>query len=161
MAVRSKDSSIWHHGIYSDGKVYHVTEDGKSQATLSLDYLMKFIAGNIVTFVLQYPESGCLSPKEVIARARQIFTTKKWPENSLIWDNCEHFATFCKTGKKYSIQVWDEVQRIIAAGVDGYKFAGSPGMSVGLLGASASLGFRVASGSDLHPNSDGHAKKKN
>ena len=161
MAVGSKDSRIWHHEIYSDGKVYHVTEDGKSQATISLDYLVKFIAGNLLTFVLQYPKNGCFSPKEVIARARQIFKTKKWPADSLIWDNCEHFATFCKTGEKYSIQVWDEVQRIIVAGVDGYKFAGSLGMSVGLLGASASLGFRVASGSDLHPNSDGHAKKKN
>ena len=155
MAVQSQKGGIWHHGIYSDGKVYHFTGNDKSQATISLDYFMDFVAGRFATFIFCYPQGRCLPLNDVVAKARQIFTTKTWPEYSLLWNNCEHFATYCKTGKGYSAQVWDEVQRSLATAEHGARVLGPLGASVGLLIATVSLGHKLG---NLNP--DGKAKMK-
>ena len=152
MAVQSQKGGIWHHGIYSDGKVYHFTGNDKSQATIFLDSFMDFVAGRIATFIFCYPQDGCLPANDVVANARQIFATKKWPEYSLLWNNCEHFATYCKTGKGYSTQVWDEVQRILATAVGGARVLGPLGASVGSLIATARLGRKLG---ELNPDGKG------
>ena len=156
MAVQSQEGGIWHHGIYSDGKVYHFIGNDKSQATISLDSFMDFVAGRTATFIFRYPQDGCLPPNNVVANAREIFTTKKWPEYSLLWNNCEHFATYCKTGKGYSTQVWSEVQSILTTAAAGFTEGGLLGASVGSLTATVSLASRLGK-----RNSDGKAKKKN
>ena len=104
---------------------------------------MDFVAGRIATFIFRYPQDGYLPPNDVVANARQICTTKKWPEYSLLWNNCEHFATYCKTGKEYSTQVWDEVQRILATAVAVARVLGPLGASVASLIATARLGRKL------------------
>ena len=47
----------------------------------------------------------------------------EWGEYNMIVNNCEHFATYCATGKKSSGQV----QKTVAAGVIG------AGIGVGIL----------------------------
>ena len=154
MAVHSQEGGIWHHGIYSDGKVYHFFGNDKRQATISLDFFMDFVAGRTATFIFRYPQDGYLPPNDVVANARQIFTTQKWPEYSLLSNNCEHFATYCKTGQGYSTQVWNEVQRILTTTVAGFSQGRLLGASVGSLTAAVSLASRLG-----ELNSDGKAKK--
>ena len=36
-----------------------------------------------------------------------VMHPEKWPEFDITKNNCEHFATRCKTGKKFSLQVED------------------------------------------------------
>ena len=153
MAVQSQEEGIWHHGIYSDGKVYHFTGYDKSRATIFLDSFMDFVAERIATFIFRYPQDKCLPPNDVVAKARQIFTTKKWPEYSLLSNNCEHFATYCKTGKGYSSQVWNEVQCVLATAVAGYDAGGLLGASVYSLVATVNLAHKLGK---LNP--DGKAK---
>ena len=49
------------------------------------------------------------SPKETVERARQCRDMEKY---NLIFNNCEHFAIWCKTGVKESIQV-EKLQEIL------------------------------------------------
>lgn len=51
-------------------------------------------------YVFRYDESECFSPQEVIERAVQRLDECYDPFNN----NCEHFARWCKSGLKYSLQ---------------------------------------------------------
>ena len=65
----------------------------------------------------------------------------EWGEYNLVFNNCEHFATYCATGKKSSGQV----QGTVAAGVIG------AGIGVGIL---AVLGGALISSSKSGEDSD-------
>ena len=65
----------------------------------------------------------------------------EWGEYNLAFNNCEHFATYCATGKKSSGQV----QKTVAAGVIG------AGIGVGIL---AVLGGALISSSKSGEDSD-------
>ncbi|XP_062500227.1 uncharacterized protein LOC134177463 [Corticium candelabrum] len=117
LAVNIGETGLWHHGIYNcfiDDKgctkhfVYHVTGDGKDQAAIVCDQFFDFYANRTVLFVLDYPEGGRTAEK-IIAKAKKLYENKaSWGKYSTLSNNCEHFATYCKAGKKKSAQaeVW-------------------------------------------------------
>lgn len=52
------------------------------------------------------------SPEETIARAKKIMQSGEYGHYHMIEHNCEHFAFYCKTGKKISPQV-DNVNELL------------------------------------------------
>lgn len=59
-----------------------------------------FGEARLFRFIYNDPKD-CLEPDEVIERARSRIGEKEY---HLIGKNCEHFATWCKTGKAFSRQ---------------------------------------------------------
>jgi len=56
-------------------------------------------------YVYEYEDSKCFGADEVIDRALSVEKgTEAWGEYSVMENNCEHFASWCKTGKKTSVQ---------------------------------------------------------
>ena len=63
----------------------------------------------------QRQEWNVFSPEETVQRAYSRLGEEKY---SLISNNCEHFAIWCKTGRAQSSQVRQVVGYVLAAGVD-------------------------------------------
>jgi hypothetical protein len=91
-----------HHGIYmGDGRVIHFTgsvrekKDPKVQET----DLSGFLKGG----VLRRREYGERLPaSETVTIAKNQLSDSRY---SMLWNNCEHFATYCASGKRKSWQV--------------------------------------------------------
>ena len=85
-----------HHGIdLGDGTIAHYLE-GREILRSSIE---DFCANQCYTVII-YPNS---SPKDLtIKRARSRIGEKRY---NLLFNNCEHFARWCKTGKHKSLQV--------------------------------------------------------
>ena len=127
-----------HHGIdCGDGTIIHYT---KSQATISRTSWASFASGMEV-FVKRY--GNCDTPDVVIQRAES-----RLGENTyhLFNNNCEHFATWCKTGIRVSEQVRNA--GAAAGGASGSGAAVAAGIGVvGATGAAAGLsGAGIMSG---------------
>ena len=91
-----------HHGIYmGDGKVINFTgsvrekKDPKVQET----DLSRFLKGGTLRR-RDYEER--LPASETINIAKEQLSDGSY---SMLWNNCEHFATYCATGKRKSRQV--------------------------------------------------------
>ncbi|HIJ58045.1 MAG TPA: lecithin retinol acyltransferase family protein [Deltaproteobacteria bacterium] len=102
ICVRRRSRFYTHHGIYiGNGKVIHFSgsvrekKDPKVQET----DLSGFLKGGILRR-RGYRER--LPASETINIAREQLSEESY---SMIWNNCEHFATYCATGKKKSRQV--------------------------------------------------------
>lgn len=69
---------------------------------------------------------GCKPPSEVVKTAMEFCDgIRSFGEYDLLNNNCEHFATFCKTGEKSSQQVEYAPYKIgTAAGCLGVIFTG-------------------------------------
>ena len=131
--------SLWHHGIYNDGCVYHFVGESKGDAEIKKSELMDFFSGRNVLYQFIYEKGKCFSPEEVIHRAEQILLTGKWPGYELLKNNCEHFATFCKKGKAYSNQVKECVTKAVTTiGVGVGLVAAVGGVVAYALGSSTS-----------------------
>jgi hypothetical protein len=89
-----------HHGIdLGDGTVAHYLE-GREILRSSRQ---EFSRGEPITTVI-YPEGGC-SPRGVtLRRAMGRLGEQRY---NLLFNNCEHFAHWCKTGRHRSNQVED------------------------------------------------------
>lgn len=100
--VRRKGRLYAHHGIYvGDGKVIHFAGSirEKSDPVVHEAALSQFLKGGILRR-RDYRER--LAASETIEIAREQLAGGRY---SMIWNNCEHFATTCATGKKKSRQV--------------------------------------------------------
>jgi hypothetical protein len=120
----SKGDVIWafrfpyfHCGVYEDeNSVIHFAPDekngskSKESAIIHITSLEEFTHGSPVS-VIEFTNEKCFPPDEVIKRARSRLNETGY---SLSLNNCDHFATWCKTGKKHSIQV-DSVKELIIA----------------------------------------------
>ncbi|HAG82564.1 MAG TPA: NC domain-containing protein [Cyanobacteria bacterium UBA12227] len=90
-----------HHGIdCGDGTVIHYR---KPSETIERTSLTTFARGNKI-YVKQYPT--CFIPDVVIQRAKSRLGERNY---NLLFNNCEHLATWCKTGVSYSQQIKDFV----------------------------------------------------
>ncbi len=90
-----------HHGIdCGDGTVIHYR---KPSETIERTSMATFSQGRKV-YVRQYPTY--FLPDVAIHRAKNRLGEKKY---NLLFNNCEHFATWCKTGVSDSQQVRDFV----------------------------------------------------
>ncbi len=93
------DGVYQHHGIdYGDGSIIHYRKTG-DQAIISRTSFETFSWGNLV-----YPVHHPLvdSADVVIERAESRLGEEQY---DLFFNNCEHFATWCKTGRRESAQL--------------------------------------------------------
>lgn len=127
-----------HHGIdCGDGTVIEYTKSQKNISRVSRDF---FVSGRTV-FVREY--GNCDSPHVVIQRAESRLGENAY---DLFDNNCEHFATWCKTGIHASEQVKNAGATTGGASVSGAAVAGSIGV-VSAAGAAAGLsGAGIMSG---------------
>lgn len=96
-----------HHGIdFGDGSVVHLSRAGGKVCRVSID---DFLRGRILH--VRFWESGD-EPDVVLGRAVSRLGE---PGYSLRYRNCEHFATWCKSGSAHSPQV-ESVERRVTAG---------------------------------------------
>lgn len=105
-----------HHGIYVGlGKVIH--HSGWSEAfkkgPIECTTLKEFCAGN--GFKIKLYQAAIFSPPQIVRRARQRFKDGNSKYN-LLFNNCEHFATWCVTGKAFSEQLQEAAHKTFAAG---------------------------------------------
>lgn len=92
-----------HHGIdCGNGTVIHYRKPSETIERTSLDI---FTRGN-PTYIKEYPQGFSFIPEIVVQRAESRLGEKKY---NLVFNNCEHFATWCKTGINDSKQVRDFV----------------------------------------------------
>lgn len=88
--------SFYHHGIYyGNDKVAHYYK-----TKVCITSLSKFANGRMI----RVKNSRGFSSKRVIRRAKSRLDEKKY---NLVFNNCEHFSTWCKTGRSKSKQVED------------------------------------------------------
>lgn len=92
----------WHHGIdCGDGTVIHYggkrrLENGIHVQRVTLDTFLD--GGRVVTI----PYTDCYPSDLVVKNAETLIGEKGF---STVFNNCEHFARFCKTGSRRSKQV--------------------------------------------------------
>ncbi len=91
------DGVYEHHGIdYGDGTVIHYRKGTETIERTSKEY---FTDGRTI-YVKKYPVKYV--PNTVIQRAESRLGERKY---NILFNNCEHFATWCITGVSYSQQV--------------------------------------------------------
>ena len=109
--VRVHRGAYWHHGIYSGrNRVVHYVKSGaKRRAVIRETALEDFSQGAPVR-VQTYP--ACFSPGHTVRLARQcVGQALGGGKYNGVINNCEHFATWCKTRVAES----DQAQRGVRA----------------------------------------------
>ncbi|CAD5570153.1 lecithin retinol acyltransferase family protein [Escherichia coli] len=100
-----------HHGIYvGNGKVIHYSglSNGLSKGCICETTLDEFVGGkNEVTIITHSNADRIYTPVQIVARARARLGEDAY---NVIFNNCEHFATWCVTGKAESKQVKSKVK---------------------------------------------------
>ena len=92
-----------HHGIdCGDGTIIHYRKLEDS-ARIERTSLAVFTQGNSI-YIKQYLEEFCFIADDAIRRAESRLGEENY---NLLFNNCEHFATWCKTGISDSKQVRD------------------------------------------------------
>ncbi len=87
-----------------DDRIVHFGEPGKDapHTAIRITDMEDFLKGGR-PIVVSYAEDQVLDPEESVSLALTEVGEKGY---SLAFNNCEHFATYCKTGRKDSRQVW-------------------------------------------------------
>lgn len=95
-----------HHGIdCGDGTVIHYR---KPSEIIERTSFATFSRGNSVS-IKNYSQGFCFVPDVVVNRAESRLGEENY---NLLFNNCEHFATWCKTGISDSKQIRDFVPAI-------------------------------------------------
>lgn len=101
-----QDGIYKHHGIdCGDGSVIHYRKPSEIVERTSFAI---FSRGNPV-YVKSYSQGFCFIPEVVVERAENRLGEDKY---NLLFNNCEHFATWCKTGISDSQQVREFIPAI-------------------------------------------------
>jgi hypothetical protein len=122
-----------HHGIYiGGGSVIHYDggpfSDGRDEVCSVR--VESFSSGDSVQ-VVQHPVSECLPPKQVVEHARSRLGEAEY---SLVSNNCEQFAIWCKTGEDgYGHQVGGKARHAATGAAAGVAVGGAVGLLVGAL----------------------------
>ncbi len=123
--VRRCGGLYWHHGIdIGDGTVVHYSGEPLRvrDACVCRVTLEEFLHGGVAE-VVRYPVER-RPAADVVADALSRLGERRY---GVWWNNCEHFATHCKTGRRESRQV----RRAAAFAGTGMALTGS--VAVGLL----------------------------
>ncbi len=100
------DGVYKHHGIdCGDGTVIHYRKPSEIVERTSF---ATFSRGNPV-YILEYSEGFCFIPEVVVERAESRIGEDEY---NFLFNNCEHFATWCKTGISDSKQIRDFIPAI-------------------------------------------------
>lgn len=125
-----------HHGIdCGDGTVIHFTGEpgkntkSKSEASIARSTMADFALDSIV-HIREYSKKD--DPQVVIDRAESKIGSKEY---HLVTNNCEHFATWCCTGRTAS----EQVRRVSSLTTTGAAAAASLGTTAGVVGAVGSV----------------------
>ena len=95
-----------HHGIdCGDGSVIHYR---KPSEIIERTSLVTFSKGNPI-YLREYLEEFCFIPDIVVERAESRLGEQNY---NLLFNNCEHFATWCKTGISHSKQLREFIPAI-------------------------------------------------
>lgn len=127
----------YHHGIDigKDRVIHFAGEPGKKKdASIEETSLKEFLNGGKIEIV-EYSE--CLSPQETVRIAKNSL---KQSEYNLLWNNCEHFARYCKTKEKKSEQVRDAAAGTTA----GLSSGGTVALSIGAVKTAGYAGLSGA-----------------
>jgi|GEM_PF-2209645 len=110
-----------HYGVY-DGKggVYHFTGFNPDNAKIVYTSIDAFADGGKV-YVDSYPKAK-YTPEEIIKRAESKVGSD-FGRYNIIYNNCEHFANWCVTGVRQSMQSLnvnpnDDKRDIVEKGID-------------------------------------------
>lgn len=104
--IKTSRTGYSHHGIYcGNGQVVHYS--GFAQAfkkgALEITTLAGFLGSETQYYVIEYPSDKVrFSSEEIVSRALDRVDEDSY---NLIFNNCEHFATWCVTGRGESKQV--------------------------------------------------------
>lgn len=104
--IKMSRTGYSHHGIYcGNGEVVHYS--GFAQAlkkgALEITTLERFLDGRTQYYVIEYPADKVrFSSEEIVNRALNRVGEDSY---NLVFNNCEHFAAWCVTGKSESKQV--------------------------------------------------------
>lgn len=130
----------WHHGIDNgNGTVVHFTGEpgNKSDAEIKITIIEEFLNGG-VPVIVNY--SIARPPDDVIQTALSYVGQKGY---NLIFNNCEHFARFCKTGDFKSEQVTN------AVATTGGSAAATTGVYMGIASVATAGSVAGLSGSGI------------
>lgn len=112
-----------HYGVYvGNGTVVHFSggnhgELSSRKACILKTSLEKFRKdGKVQVENRQNLKNQAFSPRETVMRAINAVGSEKG-KYSLIWNNCEHFANWCKYGEKRSVQVEKAAKNIATLSV--------------------------------------------
>lgn len=103
--VKRAFGAYYHHGIDAgNGTVIHFSgEPAQHEAAyVCRTPLDEFLKGGEMELVKYHDDTALLPPSETIARAEEQMGKRGY---RLFRNNCEHFATYCRTGVSYSKQV--------------------------------------------------------
>ncbi|MEE8399837.1 MAG: lecithin retinol acyltransferase family protein [Desulfobacterales bacterium] len=114
--VKRDNKFYSHHGIYmGGGRVVHFAGSlrEKVDPVVHEITLAKFLRGGAIR--RRYHRER-LPSRITLQLAGQQLTEESF---SMVWNNCEHFATYCATGKKTSWQVRNAIYGVgtVAAGI--------------------------------------------
>ena len=119
--LSSHRTGYTHHGIYvGAGKVVHYSglADGLSKGGICETTIEEFSVNRaeitVITHTNPYVQ---FTPIEIVKRARDRIGENNY---NIIFNNCEHFATWCATGAASSKQVQSTV-KIACAGYQTYR----------------------------------------
>jgi hypothetical protein len=95
-----------HYGIYAGNStvIHYTAPDGDFgiDASIHKTALKEFEDGGVAQVVKLHGTGKQFSPEETVRRAISRIGEKKY---NLLFNNCEHFALWCKTGMNKSCQV--------------------------------------------------------
>ncbi len=101
--IKVKRSFYYHHGIYiGKNKVIHFNGEllrGKANAKITITTLNEFLKGGNLEIV-KYKIG--INEVEVLKRANSLLNKGDY---SILFNNCEHFASYCFTGIGISKQI--------------------------------------------------------
>ena len=109
IAVKGGDTGVeyYHHGIFlgHEKGVANVNGWNKHDAKPKLYNLQKFTYRMRRPLIrINYPSDKCLPPEIVVKKCKNfIENPEQFGQFSMFTNNCEHFATLCKTGTPYSM----------------------------------------------------------
>jgi len=152
--IRVYRTGYYHHGIdLGDGYIIHYTGEvgRKKNAAIKMTTMRTFLKGGQLE-IINYDK--CSSAHDVAQRARDRMGESNY---SLLFNNCEHFAFYCKTGEMKSEQVKDTAATTGAAvGIGSVSTGAIAGVSAvgaveglsgaGIMSGLASIGGIVGSG---------------
>ncbi len=95
-----------HYGIYvGNSKIIHYygESDIGEDNVISETGFYEFVKGSSMFFIVDVDSLGlkCFDSSEVVQRAKENIGKKNY---NLVFNNCEHFAFWCKTGENIAFQ---------------------------------------------------------
>ncbi|CAB4041096.1 Hypothetical predicted protein [Paramuricea clavata] len=113
----SSDKYYYHHGVYlGNCKVIHFSGTSQDDAEVGKCDIFQFQKGAVdrKLYQVEYDDLTQLLPvQETLEKAKDVLEDPtKWPGYQIIYNNCESFATWLKTGQVISAQAMAAKSRV-------------------------------------------------